>query len=156
MAVRTLTGGSTDGEPAGSAPVAASSVVTTEAPPSTEPPSTTSTAPAGTAPSTTTTTEIPRPPVREPSQIGVLVLNATAVGGLAGRLTDQLAELGYRTAPPDNHSENLDSSVIWYVEGYDREAAALAEYVPDADLALFPGDAPRAPITVVLGAGSQE
>ena len=155
VAIRTLTGGSPDGEPVAGAQ-AASSVATTEAPPATEPTSTTSTVPASTAPSTTTTTEAPRPPVREPSQIGVLVLNATAVGGLAGRLTDQLSELGYRTAPPDNHTENLDSSVIWYVEGYDREAAALAEYVPDADLALFPGDAPRAPITVVLGAGSQE
>lgn len=155
VAVRTLTGGSPDGEPAGDAPAAASSVVTAEAPPTTEPAGTTSTVPPSTAPSTTTTTEPPRPPVREPSQIGVLVLNATSVGGLAGRLTEQLAELGYRTAPPDNHTENLDSSVIWYVEGYDREASALSEHVPEAELMLFPGDAPRAPITVVLGADHQ-
>ena len=153
LAARTLIGGSTDGEPAegGSEVTAARTTsppttgVTTTAAPVTAPPTTV-------AP-TTTTTEPARPPVRAPEQTGVLVLNATSVAGLAGRLTDQLAGLGYRTVPPDNHSENLDTSVIWYVAGYDREAAVLSEQVPDAELALFPGDAPRAPITVVLGAG---
>ena len=156
LAARTLTGGAPDGDPAEAGAAAVESVVTTGAPTTTAapattvPPTTTTTAP------TTTTTEPPRPPARPPSQVGVLVLNATSVAGLAGRFTDQLADLGYRTVPPDNHSENLDSSVIWYVEGYDREAAILSEQVPDAELVLFPGDAPRAPITVLLGAGHRE
>lgn len=156
FAARTLIGGSADGEPAevGTAATAApaTTVADTVAPTTAAPATTVVT----TAAPTTTTTEPPRPPVRAPSQVGVLVLNATSVGGLAGRLTDQLADLGYRTAPPDNHSENLDTSVIWYVEGYDREAAILAEQVPEAELLLFPGDAPRAPITVVLGADRRE
>lgn len=156
FAARTLIGGSAGGDPAeaGTAATAAptTTVADTAAPTTAAP----TTAVVTTAAPTTTTTEPPRPPVRAPSQTGVLVLNATSVGGLAGRLTDQLADLGYRTVPPDNHSENLDTSVIWYVEGYDREAAILSEQVPDADLVLFPGDAPRAPITVVLGAGYRE
>ncbi len=156
FAARTLIGGSADGEPAevGTAATAepATTVADTAAPTTAAPATTVVT----TAAPATTTTEPPRPPVRAPSQVGVLVLNATSVGGLAGRLTDQLADLGYRTAPPDNYSENLDTSVIWYVEGYDREAAILAEQVPEAELLLFPGDAPRAPITVVLGADRRE
>ena len=157
LAARTLLGSSPDGDPTedGSA-AAAQPVATTGAPPATEAPTTTVPTTTTTAPPTTTTTEAPRPPVRPPSQVGVLVLNATSVAGLAGRLTDELADLGYRTVPPDNHPENLDSSVIWYVEGYDREAAVLSEQVPDAGLVLFPGEAPRAPITVVLGASYQE
>ena len=154
---RTLIGGSPDGDPAEDRSAAAAEpVATTGAPPATDAPTTTVPATTTTAVPTTTTTEAPRPPVRPPSQVGVLVLNATSVAGLAGRLTEELAGLGYRTVPPDNHPENLDSSVIWYVEGYDREAAVLSEQVPDAELVLFPGDAPRAPITVVLGAGYQE
>ena len=157
LAARTLIGGSPDGDPAerGSVP-AAGPVETTGAPPATDALTTTVPTTTTTAAPTTTTTEPPRPPVRPPSQIGVLVLNATSAAGLAGRLNDELADLGYRTVPPDNHPENLDTSVIWYVEGYDREAAILAEQVPDAELVLFPGDAPRAPITVVLGAGYRE
>lgn len=157
LVARTLIGGSTDGDPAENRSAAADqTVATTGSPPATEASTTTVPATTTTAVPTTTTTEAPRPPVRPPSQVGVLVLNATSVAGLAGRLTDELADSGYRTIPPDNHQENLDSSVIWYVEGYDREAAVLSEQVPDADLALFPGDAPRAPITVVLGASYRE
>ncbi len=157
LAARTLIGSSPDGDPAeGGSVAAAGPVETTGAPPATDAPTTTVPTTTTTAAPTTTTTEPPRPPVRPPSQIGVLVLNATSVGGLAGRFTDELADLGYRTVPPDNHPENLDTSLIWYVEGYDREAAILAEQVPDAEVVLFPGDAPRAPITVVLGAGHRE
>ena len=157
FAARTLIGGPTDGDPAEDGTgAAAQTVATTGAPPATDAPTTTAPTTTTTAVPTTTTTEVPRPPVRPPSQVGVLVLNATSVAGLAGRVTDELAGLGYRTVPPDNHSENLDSSLIWYVEGYDREAAVLAEQAPDAELVLFPGDAPRAPITVVLGASYRE
>ena len=156
LVARTLIGGSPDGDHVEGGAAAVEPVATTGAPTTTAAPATTVPPTTTTAAPTTTTTDPPRPPARQPSQIGVLVLNATSVAGLAGRLTDQLADLGYRTVPPDNHSENLDASVIWYVEGYDREAAILSEQVPDAELVLFPGDAPRAPITVVLGAGYQE
>ena len=157
LAARTLIGSSTDGDPAENGSAAAEQpVATTGSPPATDAPTTTVPATTTTAVPTTTTTEVPRPPVRPPSQVGVLVLNATSAAGLAGRLTDQLADMGYRTVPPDNHPENLDSSIIWYVEGYDREAAVLSEQVPDAEPVLFPGDAPRAPITVVLGASYRE
>ena len=157
LAARTLIGGSPDGDSAEDPSAAAvQTVATTGAPPAPAAPTTTVPTTTTTAVPTTTTTEVPRPPVRPPSQVGVLVLNATSVAGLAGRVTEELAGLGYRTVPPDNHPENLDSSVIWYVEGYDREAAILSEQVPDAELVLFPGEAPRAPITVVLGAGHRE
>ena len=107
---------------------------------------------ATTAPETTTTL----PPVRTPDRLTVLVLNATRVAGLAGRVTELLSGLGYRTLDPDNHPDTLQNSVVWYVEGFRREAEQLAEAIPDAEVAPFAGDDPQAPLTVVLGASYRE
>ena len=130
---------------------AAESAITTAAAP------TTSAAPA--APTTSTAPTLPPagpPPMREPGQIIVLVLNSTQTAGLAGRVTEQLSELGYRTESPDNHPSPLETSVVWYLEGFEREAEALAEAVPDANVEPFTGDAPRAHLTVVLGSSHLE
>ena len=119
-------------------------------------------APTSTVASTTTstigTTQPPDTlaPAREPDRVIVLVLNSTQVPGLAGRLTERLSGLGYRTLDPDNHPVPLESSVIWYVEGYEREARVLAGEIPDTDVEPFPGDEPGAALTVVLGASYRE
>lgn len=86
----------------------------------------------------------------------MLVLNSIRVAGVAGRLTDRLSDLGYRTEQPDNHPSLLDTSVVWYVEGFDREAEELAGKIPDAVLEPFPGEEPRAALTVVIGASYRE
>ncbi len=121
----------------------------------------TTTAGAGTSTVASVTTTVPEttttlPPVRGPERLTVMVLNSTRVAGLAGRLTERLADLGYRTLDPDNHPDELETSVIWYVEGFRREAEVLAEAVPDAGIAPFGGGDPQAPLTVVLGASYSE
>ena len=170
FAVRFLTG--TEGEPAtaaGQTPSAA----TEPPPPSTAAPAAENTTTAAAAvsstiaavettaaaPTTTTAPTLPPaapPPMREPGQIIVLVLNSTQTAGLAGQVTDQLSELGYRTETPDNHPSPLETSVVWYLEGFEQEAEMLAEEIPDANIEPFPGDVPRAHLTVVLGASYLE
>lgn len=167
FAARLLIGGGEQPAPAASeqtsaatAPTAPATAVTaavTAAPTTTAAASTTAAAPA--APTTSTAPTLPPagpPPMREPGQIIVLVLNSTRTAGLAGRVTEQLSELGYRTESPDNHPSPLETSVVWYLEGFEREAEALAEAVPDANVEPFTGDAPRAHLTVVLGASHLE
>ena len=166
VSVRLVTGGSDDGEPAAVAAGGATSTSIRRAPttaavettpPSTDPdgPSTVQSMPSTTTtvPPTTTTT---LPPVRRPDQITVLVLNSTGVTGLAGRITERLSALGYRTQSPANHRPPLDTSVVWYLDGFDREAEVLAEQIPDANLEPFPGEEPEAHLTVVVGASYRE
>ena len=112
--------------------------------------STTRTTPTSTTPPTT------MPPVRDPDHVIVLVLNSTGVTGLAGRVTQQLSGLGYQTLDPDNHPTALETSVIWFVEGFEREAEVLAGKISDAEVEMFPGDDPEAALTVVLGASYRE
>lgn len=169
FSVRFLTG--SEGEPATAAGQAPSSTAEPPAPPAStaaaENTTTTAAAPSTTAavettaaaPTTTTAPTLPPAaptPMREPGQIIVLVLNSTQTAGLAGQVTDQLSELGYRTEDPDNHPTSLGTSVVWYLDGFEREAEALAEEIPDANIEPFTGDVPRAHLTVVLGASYLE
>ena len=112
----------------------------------------TSTTPSTTTTTTTTMATTTLPPVRDPGEVIVVVLNSTRVAGLAGRVTARLSDLGYLTLEPDNHPTSLETSVIWYVEDFEREAEALAEEIADANVEPFPGDDPEAALTVVLGA----
>ncbi len=129
-----------------------------------EPPSTTSTVlssgeSTGTTPATTSpppptsalVTTTTQPPVRPPSEVQVLVLNAVGRAGIAGSLTDALAAAGYETLPPDNYSGTLEVSKVWFSEGFNAEAHELAAFVPDADVELNPETAAAADIVVVLG-----
>ena len=132
-----------------------------DAPSTTAAPRPTTTVAAVTSTVPTVVTTVPEtpttlPPVREVDRLTVLVLNSTRVAGLAGRVTERLSDLGYRTLDPDNHPEALQASVVWYVEGFGREAEVLAEAISDADVEPFPGDDPQAPLTVVLGASYRE
>ncbi len=134
----------------------APSTTTTSAPTTTTTaaPTTTTTAPTTTTSSTTTTTV---PEVRQPSEVVVLVLNSTNVVRMAARLTATLEGLGYQTIEPDNYDPLLETSRIWYVDGFALEAEALLEQVPDAIVEPIPTDVtPQADITVVLGASFSE
>lgn len=168
FAARLLIGGGEQPAPAASeqtsaatAPTAPATAVTavTAAAPTTTAAAASTTAAAPAAPTTSTAPTLPPagpPPMREPGQIIVLVLNSTQTAGLAGRVTEQLSELGYRTESPDNHPSPFETSVVWYLEGFEREAEALAEALPDANVEPFTGDAPRAHLTVVLGSSHLE
>ena len=137
------------GDGAGLADATTTSVATTAAPESTtttRPPTTTSTAPA-----TTSTTAAPPTTVRAPSDVRVLVLNAVGTPGLAGQVSQQLADLGYEMGTPDNAPEQLDQSRIWYRRGFGAEALELGAQIPDALIELIPDPELDADIVVVLG-----
>lgn len=133
--------------------VVAGTETTQTSPPTTTPPATTSTTqaptttPTTTAPTTTTTVV----EVRAPEEITVLVLNSIGVTGLAGRVTEQLATLGYNTLEPDDYSPRLDQSLIWYKPTFGPEAIDLAANFPDALTELNADLDPDADIVVLLG-----
>lgn len=106
---------------------------------------------ATTAPPTATATT--EAPVRDPSEVRVLVLNAIGRQGIAGELTSLLEEAGYQVGTPDNYSGSVDTSKIWYAEGFQREALELASFVPDGLPELNPDTATNTDfdIVVVLG-----
>jgi hypothetical protein len=81
------------------------------------------TVPADDDPESTTTTTAP---LRPPSEVKVLVANGSGVNGAAGGATDALEALGYVTGAPAN-AERVPSTVIYFTEGYQPEAEALAE-----------------------------
>lgn len=106
-----------------------------------------------TASSTTTTTA----PLREPSEVKVLVANGSGTDGAAGGATDALEALGYVTGTPAN-AERVPSTVVYFTEGYEREAEALAEAIgaPPTSVTPMPAVAPvddlqLANVLVVLG-----
>ncbi len=104
------------------------------------------------APTTTETTTTTVPPVRNPQDITLLVLNSTNRNGLAAGLTAFLAQFGYQLLEPTNYDTPLETSRVWYTEGYETEAIELAlQAVPDAIVEPFEGIT-QANIVVVLGA----
>lgn len=120
-------------------------VSTTSSPVSTGPIVTT--APPTTAPAVTETTS---PPLRAPSEVTVLVLNAVGRAGIAGTLTEALAAGGYQTLVPDNYTGAVETSKVWFREGFQAEALELARFVPDAQVELNDG-IDEADIVVILG-----
>ena len=113
-----------------------------------------------TSSTTTTSTTIP---VRANEDVRVVVLNSIGVAGVAGRFTQELADLGYQTLQADDYRPEQDPTRIWFREGFSAEANQLAQYMledsgtetlvePLPDETLKPG----ADLIVVLGTGYQE
>jgi len=103
---------------------------------------------------TTTTTTLA---LRPPSEVKVLVANGSSVDGAAGSATEALEALGYVTGTPGN-SETVPSTVVYFTEGYQAEAEALAEAIgaPASAVAPMPAVAPvddlqLANVLVVIG-----
>ncbi len=117
---------------------------------------TTTTTTTTTTPTTTSTTSIAAVEVREPAEITVLVLNAVGTPGLAGRLTQRLADLGYVTLDADDYDPPLEQSRVWYRPGFGAEALELAAQIPDALIEVNPDTDTDADIVVVLGGSYQE
>ena len=146
-----LTAGSTAANsPDPSAPVttspntiAATTVLTTTAPPTT-----TTLAPTTTTSPPTTTTA---PLVTEGAI--VLVANATKVPGGAGRLTSELAGVGYHTAAATNAAGNeqlLDTTKVYFLPAGEAVATGLATLL-GVPLAHMPTPAPITDATAGLG-----
>jgi len=130
----------------------ASTSTTTEGITTTEASTATTGAATTTAAATTTTAAV----ALDPTEVSVLVLNSTSRTGLAARFVERLDALGYQTPEPSNYPNPLDTSRVWYVEGFELEAGIIAELVPDAIVEVTPLESPRAAITVVLGASFTE
>ncbi|MDZ7675512.1 MAG: LytR C-terminal domain-containing protein [Acidimicrobiales bacterium] len=79
---------------------------------------------ANTSSSSSSTTAV----VREPAEVKVLVANGSSVNGAAGTQTTELEALGYVTANPTN-AERVTATVVYFTEGYQPEAEALAEAI---------------------------
>lgn len=111
-----------------------------------------------TAPESTTTTA---PATRRPSEITVLVANASGRPGAASDVSEQLRAKGFSTADPANAAERGLTETKVYFAGDDRASAEMVagalgldptavrkmpERVPTAD-----GDLRGATVLVVLG-----
>lgn len=106
------------------------------------------------ADSSTTTTEAPLPP----SEVKVLVANASEVDGAAGVQSNDLEALGYVTANPTNAQELVPTTVVYFTPGFQAEAEELATQIgaDPAVVAPLPTPAPVADmqlsdVLVVLG-----
>jgi hypothetical protein len=107
----------------------------------------------GGAPGRTTTTDATTSTLaaRPAGEVLVLVANGSGVNGAAGRLTTTIQEAGYQTATETN-AARVPTTTVYFTEGYEREAAALAETLsPDAAPATAAVPSP-APVTDLAGA----
>ena len=71
-----------------------------------------------------TTTTLPAV-ARDPSEVTVYVVNGSGVKGAAGSITERLKGSGYVAADPGN-VEVVDASRVYFVPGYEADAAAVA------------------------------
>ncbi|CAN5712316.1 hypothetical protein BH24ACT2_BH24ACT2_07710 [soil metagenome] len=124
-------------------------------PPAVQDATTTTVADDESPPVTPTTIEEPF----DPSTITVLVANGAGVGGLAGDVTDIVAEADFETAPPTDVSdgEDVEQSVVYFAPSFQEAAMAVAaEFDPVLEVAALPDPPPVADLAganVVLVAG---
>lgn len=102
----------------------------------------------------TTTADVTRPP----SEVKALVANGSGVNGAAGAATDALESLGYVTGTPTDAAERVPETVVYFVDGYQKEAEALAEAIGASASSVAPippvapvADLQLANVLVVLG-----
>ena len=104
----------------------------------------------------TTTTAAP---VRQPAEVVVRVANVSRVQGAASARTEQLTAAGYQAVEPTNGPEGqqLDTTQVLFVDGFEGEARALAEQLgaPADGVAAMPAQPPVDPggaqVVVLLG-----
>lgn len=103
--------------------------------------STPTTAPSGTDGEETTSTSAPAA-ARDPSEVTVYVVNGSGVKGAAGSITERLKGSGYVAADPGN-VEVVDASAVYFVPGYEADAAAIASLLtPPPVVAAMPDPQP--------------
>lgn len=77
-------------------------------------------------------------------QVRVLVANASSSDGAAQRFTEQLNALNYATLEPTNFDPNRDDTVVYFAEGFEKEAAGVAEALkaPESSVQALPVPSP--------------
>jgi hypothetical protein len=68
---------------------------------------------------------------RDPAQVKVLVANGSGVQGAASRTQERLAAKDYNVIAAVNAKARVPASVVYYTEGYEAEATALAASLGD-------------------------
>lgn len=114
-------------------------------------PGTTPTAPAddAMADESSETTDSPLDTVRPPAEVRTLVLNAGGPQGIAGRATELLQAASYLTSAAKNADVN-GPSTIYYTEGFQNEALAVASVFGPGLESLVQALDPAAPPTADL------
>ena len=75
--------------------------------------------------------------LRTPAEVKVLVVNAARVSGIASQGSDLLMPLGYQMLKPSN-GNSVAESVVFYLEGYEADAAAVAVVLNMGETAIAP------------------
>ena len=97
---------------------------------------------------------------RPPGEVTVWVLNGGGPTGTATNGSTIVANAGYATVPAENAPQDVPQSIIYYVEGYQADAAAVAGLLgfPVERVVALPnpppvpnGDLQGAAIVAVLG-----
>lgn len=114
----------------------------------------TTAADSGTSTSTTAATS-----GRAPSEVSVIVLNGSGQTGVAASTSATIGESGFSMLTPGNAPANAETTAVYYADGYEADAIAVAQVlgkgtdavkpVTEASLGGAEGDAD---VVVVLGA----
>ncbi len=88
--------------------------------------------------------------VRPPNQVKVFVANAAGVQGAAGRAADTLKAAGY-VAVAGNSPTRVDTTTIYYTEGFQGEANAVAAALGAPPTSVQPMPTPP-PVADIQGA----
>ncbi len=94
----------------------------------------------------------------QPGQVSVVVLNGGGPVGAAAATTSQIKSKGYMAGPAGNANLKVDTTVIYYADGYIQDATAVAALLGKASGAAQPKPASAlgkgaetANVVVVLG-----
>jgi hypothetical protein len=108
---------------------------------------------------TATVSGSPSPSVLPRSKVTVVVLNGNRTAGLAGRVSEQLEEDGYKTGEPGN-AETEAKTIIYFKPGRKAEAEILRrrhfEWMSTDQLKRATEGLPDAMLVVVLGTDHQD
>lgn len=119
------------------------------------------TVPSGDGDKTTTTVAVTTTttPARPPGEVKLLVVNGTRTKGAAAKVSDRLRPPGYNVLAPTDGTA-ADSSSVFFGEGFEREAGAIAQSLELAPETVKPlptpvpvkgGDIRGANVVVLVG-----
>ncbi|MGH9242779.1 MAG: LytR C-terminal domain-containing protein [Acidimicrobiales bacterium] len=107
----------------------------------------------------TTDTE-PTADTRPPAEVRVWALNGSTINGAAGNATQTVTNTGYQIVSPSDAPENVEASIVFFIEGFQADAAAVAGLlgIPAERVTALPdpppvpnGDIRGANVIVVIG-----
>ncbi len=75
--------------------------------------------------------------VRPPGEVTIIVGNGARKSGVAGAGTDLLTQAGYKALSPKN-APTVANSVVYYLEGYEADAAQVARLALMGETAIAP------------------